>query len=367
MGGVNPGGVPVHPIQATVVSKVEAALAASARMAQTLGDQRIVPENAGAARKMARDQKIDLRQQLDQMVCRPKTAIWDWVTNICQVIATNVTTQLHPAELKALVFNTVAHTKKIELNYLAPGSPAIENDSVAEYVGRIAALFEPELFSPKHQQEYLKRKQLKYESATSYLSEKWILYERAEPNPDWARFLREAFTGLSNQSLKAHLGREKEMLFDKDTLHKRAHWWAATLRDEAEDQGKELTGLFLDPSALVDRKHLSDGTIPMQVNEVGMEEQGETVVNQEVAVVSVKECWTCKQPGHLAADCPKGGAKKKVIKTKKQGDYKCLRCNQTGHFARDCGVETSRPKCSFCGRLGHVEADCRQKKKPAVF
>ena len=68
MGGANPGGVPVHPIQATVVSKVEAALAASADMARTLGDQRVVPENAGAARKMARDQKTELRQQLDKMV-----------------------------------------------------------------------------------------------------------------------------------------------------------------------------------------------------------------------------------------------------------------------------------------------------------
>ena len=84
-------------------------------------------------------------------------------------------------------------------------------------------------------------------------------------------------------------------------------------------------------------------------------------------MVSVKECWTCKQPGHLAADCPKGGAKKKVIKAKKQGDYKCLRCNQPGHFARDCGAETNRPKCTHCNRLGHLEADCRQKKKPAVF
>ena len=173
----------------------------------------------------------------------------------------------------------------------------------------------------------MKRKQLRLEAATSYLSEKWILYERAESNPDWAKFLTEAFNGLTNLSLKAELNREKETLVDKDTLHKRVHWWAATLRQEAEDQGKELTGLFLDPSALVDRKHLSAGTIPMQVNEIGSEEEGEAVNIQEVAAVGVKECWTCKQPGHLAAKCPKGGAKKKAVKPKKQGEYKCLRCN----------------------------------------
>ena len=92
------------------MSKVEAALAASARMAKRLGEQRVVPENPGAARKMAHYQKLELRQQLDKMVCRPKTAIWDWVMHICQIISNQVITQLHPDELKAPVFETVAHT-----------------------------------------------------------------------------------------------------------------------------------------------------------------------------------------------------------------------------------------------------------------
>lgn len=67
-------------------------------------------------------------------------------------------------------------------------------------------------------------------------------------------------------------------------------------------------------------------------------------IKQE-SVSSIRKCFQCDQPGHLARDC-------------RQKGVSCYQCGQTGHLSRDC--QRKEVTCYRCGQKGHIAPACKE-------
>lgn len=100
-----------------------------------------------------------------------------------------------------------------------------------------------------------------------------------------------------------------------------------------------------------------------------------------------KTCFKCKEPGHLAANCPNdagqsdicykcGSTEHKLSQCPKfDGNNledlpyaKCYVCQKEGHMARNCtqnknGAYPKGGACHGCGGTGHFVRDCPQANK----
>jgi hypothetical protein len=75
-------------------------------------------------------------------------------------------------------------------------------------------------------------------------------------------------------------------------------------------------------------------------------------------------CFNCKEPGHLARECPNQKKGELCLLCGKTGhnsfdchEKLCFKCNKSGHEIRDCQAEAV-DKCGKCDMLGHKEARC---------
>ncbi|TYH49570.1 hypothetical protein ES332_D10G146200v1 [Gossypium tomentosum] len=79
--------------------------------------------------------------------------------------------------------------------------------------------------------------------------------------------------------------------------------------------------------------------------------------NRHIAVEcnSTTICWNCKEPGHLAGQCPY----EPVCNILPAHDARlCNNCYKAGHFVADC---TNEKACNNCHKTGHVARDCHNE------
>lgn len=79
-------------------------------------------------------------------------------------------------------------------------------------------------------------------------------------------------------------------------------------------------------------------------------------------------CFTCKEPGHRAKDCPKKLEQQACSNCGEVGHVyrdcptnECFNCGGHGHLSKQCPSEPAAdqgPRCNGCNRLGHVASDC---------
>ncbi|KAK8275416.1 hypothetical protein V6Z11_D10G136800 [Gossypium hirsutum] len=66
-------------------------------------------------------------------------------------------------------------------------------------------------------------------------------------------------------------------------------------------------------------------------------------------------CWNCKEPGHLAGQCPY----EPVCNILPAHDARlCNNCYKAGHFVADC---TNEKACNNCHKTGHLARDCHNE------
>lgn len=56
---------------------------------------------------------------------------------------------------------------------------------------------------------------------------------------------------------------------------------------------------------------------------------------------TVRSCYTCHEPGHFSADCPRN-KNQHVRQQRTPDEVKCYSCQKTGHIARNCPTQESR-------------------------
>jgi len=356
---------------AWVADQIEAALKSRQKQDATysIGTNVSTTVTPDAQQEKGNKQKKAINTKLRTIIWNGQCPILEWVKLFCDALRGYSVSALTLEERNMLPWDSIHQDKQQELDHIRPGTPSFEHDTMPAYVARIVSIYEPELYSEQFRNIYESRKQMRQESATRYVVNKWFLYRRAEPVVNWRQFVNQAINGLVCFKLKSRLRERMESINDLGKFQSLLFRHISLLRTDIMDpsgDGGSLAGLKV---TQYDRsfKHDANGTQPMDVSAVEEPDVDFGQGDLEVAVLERRAgCYNCGKYGHIKSQCeqppkktepnPRRTEQAKPKEEQRKGPIVCNKCNKKGHSARKC-------VCQYCMNPGHSEEDCRIKKK----
>ena len=240
---------------------------------------------------------------------------------------------------KIVLLSAMRGEAQTKTRNLRPGKPAFDDtDTFEEFALRVYQVFAPPAESELARSEFAARSQGRREDISSYLSEKYSLYDSGFniEEQNFYVLMQETIKGIFSPVIKRMVRRANPQ--NQQELRTIAIQAVAFEREAYESGYAESQSLDgLEASTIIRNYQAGRGEEPMQIGKI-----------------SEQRCYSCNKTGHYQRDC-----------YKKQRGFNQTKSNQNytrGAMRKDQsngGQETKPKQCYQCGKNGHIKADCK--------
>lgn len=236
------------------------------------------------------------------------------------------------AQRKMVLLSAMRGDAQTKTRNLRPGTPVYNEALTFEiFAQKVYQIFAPPAESELARSEFAARSQGRREDISSYLSEKFSLYDSGfgVDEQNFYVLLQETIKGIFNPVIKRMVRRANPQ--NQAELRTMAIQAVAFEREAYEagySESQSLDGL--EASTIIRNYQMGRGEEAMQLGKI-----------------SEQKCYSCNKIGHFSRDCYKKQANRQGQSYAKKG--------QAGQ-----NQEKQRQReCYQCGKPGHLKADCK--------
>ena len=236
---------------------------------------------------------------------------------------------------KMILLSAMRGDAQTKTRNLSPGRPAFDNAATfEEFALTVYQVFAPPAESELARSEFASRSQGRREDISSYLSEKFSLYDSGfhVDEQNFYVLLQETIKGIFNPVIKRMVRRANpQNQHELRTIAIQAVAFEREAYEAGYAESQSLDGL--EASTIIRNYQMGRGEEPMQLGKI-----------------SEQRCYSCNKPGHYQRDC-----------YRKQRGFNQNKTNQnyTRKEQSNGGQDKKQKQCYQCGKNGHFKADCK--------